>query len=92
MRRQSEGALGLKSAVTTPDGKQYIRLSGSFRSPRGSRDCFELETSRVVTFHSSARNVIKAMEVGRLLRLYGVNTIQLRTAACSSACALVDKS
>lgn len=42
----------------------------------------------VVTFHSAGGNIYKAMEVGRLIRKHGLNTLQLRDFECSSACAL----
>lgn len=43
----------------------------------------------VVTFDSPGGNIYSAMAFGRILRLHGVNTIQLRGTNCTSACALV---
>lgn len=42
----------------------------------------------LVTFESGGGNVVKAIELGRMIRLLQLNTVQIRGAECSSACAL----
>lgn len=41
-----------------------------------------------VTFSSGGGNIYKAMQLGKLIRLLQLNTIQMREMECSSACAL----
>lgn len=42
----------------------------------------------IVTFESNGGNVVAAMAFGRTIRALGVNTIQLRSHQCASACTL----
>ncbi len=44
--------------------------------------------ARVVTFDSPGGSPYKAMDLGRLIRLYGLGTVQIRSNECASACAL----
>lgn len=44
--------------------------------------------ARVVTFNSNGGNVHAAMAFGRTIRALGLETVQLRSAECASACAL----
>lgn len=41
-----------------------------------------------VTFNSGGGNVLKAIQLGRMIRLLELNSMQLRGSECSSACAL----
>ena len=44
--------------------------------------------ARFVTFESPGGSPYKAMELGRLIRRYGLPTVQLRSSECASACSL----
>ncbi|MGQ7794344.1 SH3 domain-containing protein [Faunimonas sp. B44] len=42
----------------------------------------------VIVFNSPGGSVMKAMELGRMIRVFRLNTVQPRAADCASACAL----
>ncbi|MBZ9936639.1 hypothetical protein LB518_10060 [Mesorhizobium sp. BR1-1-16] len=44
--------------------------------------------ARFVTFDSPGGSPYKAMDLGRLIRRYGLSTVQVRSSECASACAL----
>ncbi len=44
--------------------------------------------ARFVTFDSPGGSPYKAMDLGRMIRLYGLSTVQIRSSECASACAL----
>lgn len=44
--------------------------------------------ARFVTFDSPGGSPYKAMDLGRLIRRYGLATVQIRSTECASACAL----
>jgi hypothetical protein len=75
----------------TADGLRYILIEGEFEF---GDDVSKLDRDirtfhpQAVTFHSIGGNVAKAMEVGRLIRSFGLNTFQARGLECASACAL----
>jgi hypothetical protein len=78
-------------AEATPDGLRFVLVTGDFDygddlAVFGSLAATSQATA--VTFNSPGGNVIKAMELGRLVRRLGLNTIQLRALECESACAL----
>lgn len=69
----------------------FLVVSGEFEdSDDLSRFSEMLRQSdiRVVTFDSGGGNVLKAIELGRLIRQYKLDTVQLRKFECASACAL----
>lgn len=72
-------------------GAAFILVSGEF-DLRDDLSAFEAlvrsSSARAVTFHSPGGNVVKAMELGRLIRRLDLMTIQLRATECSSACSL----
>ncbi|MDR9808770.1 SH3 domain-containing protein [Rhizobium hidalgonense] len=69
----------------------FVVVSGSFEygddlSPL--RELVAREHPTVVVFNSPGGNVIKAMELGRLIRSLGLSTLQVRQSECASACSL----
>ncbi|MBX3584746.1 MAG: hypothetical protein KF810_22960 [Rhizobiaceae bacterium] len=72
------------------DGLRLILVSGDFGY---SDDVGRLKSmvanhgATAVTFNSPGGNISKALEVGRLIRSLGLNTIQVRGLECASACA-----
>ena len=75
----------------TDDGYSYIGVIGLFH-PNDDLSEFVRLTRRhqpeFVAFQSGGGNIYKAMELGRLIRAQGLNTLQVRSLECSSACAL----
>ncbi|MBA5775872.1 hypothetical protein H2509_01890 [Stappia sp. F7233] len=75
----------------TGKGWSFIEVSGQFET---SDDISQLRylaissAARVVVFDSPGGNVLKAMELGRLVRSLGLVTVQIRNFDCASACAL----
>jgi hypothetical protein len=75
----------------TPDGTRYVLISGKFAY---NDDLNEFSTvvrqfnPSMVIFDSPGGNLVKAMELGRLIRGYGLSTVQPRGLDCSSACSL----
>ena len=82
----------LKFEVRRIDGDAaFVLVSGEF-DLTDDLTVFERLVSQnnvqAVTFHSPGGNVMKAMELGRLIRRLGLMTIQIRAKECSSACSL----
>jgi len=73
------------------DGGTFIYISGQIEFT-DSLAPFELLASqgraRFVTFDSPGGSPYKAMDLGRLIRRYGLATVQIRSTECASACAL----
>ncbi len=83
---------GLQFKTQSGDnGLDIILVQGEF-SFDDDLDAFSAEVRAhpraVVTFNSPGGNIIKAMELGRLIRSYGLSTIQIRDLTCESACSL----
>ncbi|MHA7882762.1 SH3 domain-containing protein [Nitratireductor rhodophyticola] len=75
----------------TDDGLSFLIVQGDFTIDDDLAEftaAVRAVNPSVVTFNSSGGNVVKAMELGRLIRAYKLNTIQFRSLECSSACAL----
>lgn len=75
----------------TQDSGNYLVISGDFeQSDDLSRFLAVVQTDhpRAVFFNSPGGNVLKAMELGRLIRSQHLATIQMRSTECASACAL----
>lgn len=74
-----------------PDGTRFVLVAGEFAYD-DELDEFSAIVRQfnpsLVTFNSPGGNLAKAMELGRLIRGYGLSTIQLRGLDCSSACSL----
>lgn len=76
---------------STPEGLRFVVIDGSFEFSDdlgGFSDLVRSHNPSVVSFKSPGGNIAKAMELGRLIRSYRLNTIQPRGAECSSACSL----
>lgn len=73
------------------DSGTFIFVSGQIEFT-DSLAPFELLASqgraRFVTFDSPGGSPYKAMDLGRLIRRYGLATVQIRSTECASACAL----
>lgn len=73
------------------DSGTFIVVSGRIEFT-DSLAPFELLASqgraRFVTFDSPGGSPYKAMDLGRLIRRYGLATVQIRSTECASACAL----
>jgi hypothetical protein len=78
-------------ADQTPDGLRYVIVLGEF-SYEDNLDDFasvvRTHNPSVIGFSSHGGNIVKAMELGRLIRSYRLSTFQPRGPECSSACAL----
>lgn len=75
----------------TEDGLSYLVVHGSFTKGDDLSEftaAVRAANPTVVTFNSPGGNVIKAMELGRLIRAFELNTLQFRELECASACAL----
>jgi len=76
---------------STDDGFRYVIVSGTFDF-NDDLTSFErladYERPDVISFDSAGGNVMKAMELGRLIRRRGLATLQIRELECASACAL----
>ncbi|MBO6717707.1 MAG: hypothetical protein JJ913_07105 [Rhizobiaceae bacterium] len=87
------GALAdLRFHTTTLDRDVPVLLvEGDFAS-RDSLDgfvsAFRRSSASTVVFDSPGGSVTKAIELGRLIRTLGLNTAQVRSRECASACAL----
>ena len=73
------------------NGLGVVFVEGYFE-PQQSLDAFiDLLSSRdvdVVVFNSPGGNPVKAMEMGRIIRIFNLSTLQPKTFECTSACAL----
>ncbi|TGQ27737.1 MULTISPECIES: hypothetical protein [unclassified Mesorhizobium] len=78
-------------AGQTDWGLHYITVSGDF-AYQDDLSLFEnlvrSNAATAVTFSSPGGNIQKAVELGRLIRRLGINTIQFRAVECASACSL----
>lgn len=78
-------------AEQTPDGLRYVMVSGEFSYDDNLDEFASVVRSHnpsVIGFNSPGGNVSKAMELGRLIRSYRLNTLQPKGPDCASACAL----
>jgi hypothetical protein len=73
-----------------PDGTRYILISGQFEPRDDLLLLSNLITSykpQFISFNSPGGNVVKALMLGRLIRIFGIPTFQTRPYQCDSACA-----
>lgn len=81
----------LVQRFSTDDGVPYLLLHGDFASSDqfGSfLSAVAAERPSFVVFNSPGGNPYAAMRLGRLLRSFQLNTLQIKQLECSSACAL----
>ncbi|RWY80465.1 hypothetical protein EHI44_29515 [Rhizobium leguminosarum] len=72
-------------------GSRFVIVKGSFDHEDDLskfKDLVAREHPTVVGFDSPGGNVIKAIELGRLIRSLGLYTLQVRQSECASACSL----
>jgi hypothetical protein len=82
---------GLQYERGESDNDRYILISGEFEfSDRIEAFLTEVGAHQpsFVTFNSPGGNIDAAMRLGRMIRVLGLNTLQIRQLECSSACAL----
>lgn len=73
------------------DGTPYLEVKGEFL-PGEDISRFvraqQKNDARIVVFNSPGGNVSAAMQIGRTIRLLGLDAFQIRQMECASACAL----
>ncbi|MBY5840487.1 SH3 domain-containing protein [Rhizobium leguminosarum] len=87
---EAEARLGY-TVHRTGNGPAFVIVSGAFEYSDdllAFRDVVAQDRPLVVSFDSPGGNVAKAMEFGRLVRSFGLSTLQVRAAECASACSL----
>ncbi|PZO79520.1 MAG: hypothetical protein DI629_09045 [Mesorhizobium amorphae] len=78
-------------ADQTPGGVRYLIVEGGFEHGDDLsefRAAVRANDPTIIGFNSPGGNIIKAMELGRLIRVFGLNTLQSRSLECASACSL----
>ncbi|HEV7252018.1 MAG TPA: hypothetical protein VGN97_02815 [Mesorhizobium sp.] len=73
------------------DGTRFIIVEGTFEfsDDLGRFKAAVRDTNpTVIGFNSPGGNIIRAIELGRLIRLFGLHTHQVKTLECASACSL----
>ncbi len=73
------------------DGTSFLAVAGEFEANDDLARFRETASShhvRMVGFNSPGGNIAKALELGRLIRAFGLDTVQKKRAECASACAL----
>lgn len=76
---------------TTQTGIRYIGVAGTFdynQSLAPFNQLIQRHKPQWIVFQSKGGNPHKAMEMGLIIRKYGLTTVQDRTSVCTSACAL----
>ncbi len=76
---------------STDTGSRFVIVSGSFDHEDDLskfKDLVTRERPTVVGFNSPGGNVVKAIELGRLIRSLDLSTLQVRQSECASACSL----
>ncbi|MBY5751447.1 hypothetical protein [Rhizobium leguminosarum] len=76
---------------STDTGSRFVIVSGSFDHVDDLskfEDLVAREHPTAVGFNSPGGNVVKALELGRLIRSAGLSTLQVRQLECASACSL----
>lgn len=75
----------------TNDGLRFVMVTGDFAFADDLTQLVDIVRSHnpsVVSFDSPGGNIQKAFQLGRLVRSLNLNTVQLRSVECSSACSL----
>lgn len=76
---------------STETGNRFVIVRGSFDHEDDLskfRDLVAREHPTAVGFDSPGGNVVKAIELGRLIRSLDLSTLQVRQSECASACSL----
>lgn len=72
-------------------GGLVLVVSGEFEfadDPAALASEVKASGARLITFDSNGGNIHAAMAFGRVIRSFGLETVQIRSAQCASACAL----
>jgi hypothetical protein len=75
----------------TIGGASFIVVAGAFEATDDLdrfRETVRAHHVRIVGFNSPGGNIAKALELGRLIRAFDLDTVQIKQAECASACAL----
>ncbi|RWP64132.1 SH3 domain-containing protein [Mesorhizobium sp.] len=75
----------------TVDGASFVVVAGAFEAADdldSFRETVRSHNVQIVGFNSPGGNVAKALELGRLIRAFGLDTFQIKRSECASACAL----
>jgi hypothetical protein len=78
-------------AKTATDGMKVVVVSGEFSYADDLRDFTAIVRSQnpdAIVFDSPGGNVMKAIQLGHLIRSFGLETLQFRGLECASACSL----
>lgn len=79
------------TAQVTDNGLRYLVVNGEFETTDDLSKfvaSVQISNTQAVTFNSPGGSVVKAMELGRLIRSLRLDTIQIRNMECASACSL----
>jgi hypothetical protein len=74
-----------------PNGTKYVVVEGEFEFNESLVPFTQLVKQtdpKFVAFNSPGGSPVKAMELGRLIRILSLATVQIRNSDCASACAL----
>jgi hypothetical protein len=77
--------------INLENGTMLLIVKGDFEfggDPKLLEQMVASSGAKLITFHSNGGNIHAAMEFGRTIRRLGLDTVQIRSAQCASACAL----
>ncbi|MDG4898294.1 hypothetical protein P9272_32695 [Mesorhizobium sp. WSM4976] len=77
--------------VSSPGEQPFLVVSGEFgvnESLTGFSDAVVRSGARVIVFNSPGGSVGTAIQLGRMIRAAGLDTLQIRQLQCASACSL----
>jgi hypothetical protein len=78
-------------AQQTDNGGRYLVITGEFEKSDNVAEFYKAvhdNGASAVFFQSRGGNVVKAMELGRAIRVLNITTMQIRGLECASACSL----
>lgn len=84
-------ALDFKPVTSSSAAMPFVVVSGEFGTNEPLAGFLEAVTqsgAKVVTFDSPGGNVLTAIQLGRMIRALGLDTLQVRQMECASACSL----
>lgn len=87
----TQGAWALKFDATKVGDLAFVLVSGKFEANESLAwftNAVSQGGSKYVTFDSPGGNPETAIRLGQMIRAAGLNTFQLRTSECASACSL----
>lgn len=84
-------ALEFKPVNSSSGSMPFVVVSGEFKADEPLTGFMEAVTqsgAKVVTFNSPGGSVSTAIQLGRMIRALGLDTLQVRQMECASACSL----